>query len=136
MIHPPRDSVQFEAPGDAYRCGGGRGAVLQGAEHGNGVLVWLRYRDSLQTGDYPVLARSDTATARGAAVSVRFMVGGVAHGVALDSGELAVMAPGGRISARARGSGLDVAGAVRVTLDASFDTVPLGTDTITCRAQL
>jgi hypothetical protein len=108
--------------------------VLQGASGGNGVLVWLRYRDSLAVGDQPLLQRADTVSPRGAVVAVRFVSGAAAHGVALDSGTVSVTRAGRgrRISARARGVGLEPVGAGRVAVDASFDGVPLASDTVPC----
>jgi hypothetical protein len=129
--------VRFEAPARADRCGTGQpagGVVLQGASGGNGVLVWLRYRDSLASGDQPLLQRADTMSPSGAIVAVRFVSGSAAHGVPLDSGTVSVTRTGSRLSARARGVGLEVAGAGRVTVDASFEGVPLGGDTVPCRA--
>lgn len=131
---PPRDSLRFETPASASPCREGGAVVLQGVEHGNGVLVWLRFGESLGPGDYPVLARGDTSAPRGGAVSVRFMLGSAAHGLALDSGRVGVEVAGGRLTARAGGSGLDLTGAVRVTLDATFTAVSLGTATVACRA--
>src|SRR2546427_559240 len=86
------------------------GVVLHGASEGNGVIVWLRQRDSFPNGDWPVLQRGDTAAARGAIVAARFMIGEVAHGVPLDSGTVTVTREGGDvISAHAPGSGLELA---------------------------
>jgi hypothetical protein len=126
--------VRFEAPASADRCGvaGAGGVVLHGASGGNGVLVWLRQRDSLPSGDWPVLQRTDTVTARGAIVGARFMISEVAHGVPLDSGAVAVTRAGSGISAHVRGSGLEVAAAGRVSVDAAFDAVALGSDTVSC----
>ncbi len=106
--------------------------MLQGVSGGNGVIVWLRYHGSLASGDWPVLQRADTATAVGAVVGVRFVAGEVVHGVSLDSGAVSVQRVGSLISARARGSGLEVVGAGRVAVDASFEAVPLGSDSVPC----
>src|SRR5947208_4415618 len=40
-------SARFEAGATARRCGSGRGVVVEGVERGNGLLVWLRFPDSL-----------------------------------------------------------------------------------------
>ncbi len=110
--------------------------MLHGASDGNGVIVWLRQRDSFPNGDWPVLQRGDTAAARGAIVAARFMIGEVAHGVPLDSGTVTVtLEGGGVISAHARGSGLELAAAGRVTVDAAFAAVPLGADPVPCGMQ-
>lgn len=129
--------MRFEAPASANRCGGVGlgGVVLRGVNGGNGVIVWLRQRDSLTSGDWPVLQRTDTETARGAIVGARFVIGEVAHGVPLDSGVVTVTPAATVISARARGSGLEIAAAGRVTVDAAFDAVPLGAETVPCWMQ-
>src|SRR5438445_550252 len=89
----------------------------------------------LTSGDWPVVQRTDSVTARGAIVGARFVIGEVAHGVPLDSGVVTVTPAATVISARARGSGLEIAAAGRVTVDAAFDAVPLGTDTVPCWMQ-
>ena len=138
VTRPPKDTVVFEAAASARRCGppppGSGGLVLQGASGGNGALLWLRFppSDSLASGEWPMLQRADTGARRGAVVGVRFMLGEVAHGAALDSGAVSLTRAGQRLSVRARGVGLEVAGAGRVAVDASFEAVPLGDDTVPC----
>jgi hypothetical protein len=99
------------------------------------VVVWLRTRDSLVSGTWQLLQRGDTVSPRGATVGARFMVGDVAHGVALDSGAVVVARTGGAFSVTASGTGLEVA-AGRVTVDASFDAVPIEPDTVSCVPRL
>ncbi len=131
VTRPPKDTVRFTAPARASRCGAARGLLLQGATGGNGVMVWLRSRDSVASGPWPLLQRGDTASPRGATVGARFMVGDVAHGVALDSGTVAVGRTAGAISVTASGAGME--GTVgRVTVEASFDAVFVGPDTVPC----
>lgn len=127
--------MRFEAPALASRCSAsaGGGVVLQGATGGNGVLVWLRYHDSLAAGEWPLIQGTDTVSPRGAQVGVRFMIGALAHGVGLDSGAVRVSKTGRFLAIGLRGSGLEAVGAVRVALDARFDAVPLGRDTVSCR---
>jgi hypothetical protein len=109
--------------------------LLQGAREGNGVVVWLRARDSLAGGQWPLLQRGDTVSPRGATVGVRYVLSEVAHGLTLDSGAVEVRQTGGVITVVARGTGLEVAAAGRVTLTASFDSVPLEADTVSCRGR-
>jgi hypothetical protein len=137
VIRPPHDTVRFETAASAGRCAalGLGGLVLQGTRDGNGVVLWLRFPDSLASGDWPLLQRADTTTLRGAIVGVRFMAGDVAHGAALDSGAVAVTRTGATVTARVRASGLEVVGATRVTLDAAFQSMPLDADTVPCRPQ-
>lgn len=138
------DTVRFQAPAAASRCGRPKfGLLLHGSEGGNGVLIWLRSASPLTAGEFPLLTRADTDALRGATVAVRFGVGEAAHGVTLDSGGVAVTQTEPALSARARGSGLDAVGvgrlaaggAGRVALDASFESVPLGADTVACQVQ-
>jgi len=97
------------------------------------MLLWLRYGDSLASGDYPVLVRGDTATSHGAVVGVRFMTGALTHGAALDSGVVTVSRARDRLAARARGSGQEVGGQRRATVEAEFDALVIGGDTVPCR---
>jgi hypothetical protein len=131
---PGVDSARFEATATARRCGSGRGIVLEGVERGNGVLVWLRFPDSLSAGPYQVRARGDTTTLRGAVTSVRWVQGNVAHGIVLDSGAVMVTPVAGRLTVRAQGSGLEYAGARRAGVDAVFEQVRLAAETTGCGA--
>jgi len=135
---PHRDTIRFDAPARAKRCSGGpgrAGLLLQGSSEGNGVVVWLRGSgaDSLAGGPWPLLQRGDTVSPHGATVGVRYMMSDVAHGLALDSGAVEVRQTGGAITLIARGTGMETMAAGRVALEASFDAVPLETDTLSCR---
>jgi len=132
LVVQPHDTLQFTASATAQRCTAGRGFLLEGADGGNGVLLWLRSVDSVVGGDYPVLTRGDTTTPRGVTGGVRFMLLAADRGVALDSGVVTVASAGGRIDAHARGSGIDPGPGQRVALEASFQAVPLTTDTASC----
>jgi hypothetical protein len=109
--------------------------VLQGSEGGNGVLVWIRSGDSIAAGVFSLLARGDSTSTHGATVAVRFMVGDLAHGLTLDSGEVSLSSAGSVLSAAASGSGVEVGGRGRVALEASFTSVPLGSDTVPCQVR-
>jgi hypothetical protein len=98
-------------------------------------VVWLRTPDSLMAGTWQLLQRGDTVSPRGATVGARFIVGDVAHGVALDSGTVAVGRADGAFSVTASGTGFEV-GAGRVALEASFEAVPVGPDTVPCVPRL
>jgi hypothetical protein len=131
----PKDTVRFEAPARARRCSGGRGGVLlQGASGGNGVAVWLRSPDAIASGPWPLLQRGDTVTPRGAIVGVRYNVGDYAHGAPLDSGAVRVTRTGDVITLVARGGGLDGAAHGRLSVEATFEAVPLAADTVSCRS--
>jgi len=133
VAFPPQDTVRFTAPASARPCGQPGALVARGSAGGNGVLLWLRYRDSLASGDYPVLVRGDTATPPSAVVGVRFMTGALTHGTALDSGVVTVSRAGERLTARARGSGQEVGGARRARVEADFEALVIGRDTVPCR---
>lgn len=126
--------MSFALGAAARGCSGGRALLLQAAdERGNGVLVQLRFGDSLVAGRFPLIALGDSITPRGANVATRYMKGDIAHGFALDSGAVDLTAAGSALSARVRGSGLE--GAVRVAVEATFDDLPRPApgDTVPCR---
>ncbi len=138
IIRQSRDTLRFEAAAVANRCGRalGDGLVLQGSAHGNGVLVYVRSSDSVPSGEFPLMARADSTTARGAIVTARFQAGDLARGLVLDSGSVAVRRAGDVLTATARGAGAEVAGTGRVALTASFESVRIGPDTVQCTARL
>ena len=141
VAFPRQDTVRFEAPARARPCSSGsgkEGLLLQGSAGGNGVILWLRGSGggSPAAGPWPLLQRGDTVSPRGATVGVRYMMKDVARGFTLDSGVVEVRATGAVLTVVARGTGLETAAAGRVTLDASFDAVPLATDTVSCRTTL
>ena len=109
--------------------------MLEGVNDGNGTLVWLRYGDSVAAGGYSLLAPRDTLSVRGAAVSIRYMTGDLAHGFSLDSGSVAVTERGNRLAARVRGSGLETAGGFRVGVAATFERLAVAAETVACRVQ-
>jgi hypothetical protein len=132
VVRPDPDTLRFEVPAAALRCSNGNAVLLQGAdERGSGVLVRLRYRDSLVAGVFPFIALGDSIAPRGANVAVRYMKGDVAHGLALDSGAVDLTTTGDTLAARVRGSGLEAS--VRVAVDASYTPMPLSADTTPCR---
>ena len=100
---------------------------------GNGVLVYLRYGDSLTSAAYPVIALGDTVATRGALVALRYMVRDVARSFSVDSGAVEVRRGPRELTARVAGSGLDAA--VRTPVTAEYSDVPLPADTVQCRAQ-
>jgi hypothetical protein len=103
---------------------------------GSGVLVRLRYRDSLVTATYPIIVPRDTTTP-GATVAVRYLLRDVAHAFFFDSGTVQLRREGGRakISGRIEGSGIE--NAIRTPTRIEYHDVPLArpTDTVFCVAQ-
>jgi hypothetical protein len=133
VARPHADTIAFAVPAAAQQCTGRRAILLQAAdERGSGVLALLRYGDSLTTGPFPLLALGDSLTPRGANVAVRYMKGDVAGGVSLDSGAVELTATRDGLTARVRGSGLEVG--LRVAVDATFEGVPrpAAGDTVPC----
>jgi len=141
MTRSSKDTVRFEAPVRAYRCTRPRaqivgGLLLQGVNDGNGIVVWLRTPDSITLGAWPLLQRGDTLSPRGATLGVRFMIGDAAHGAPLDSGTVWVTRADSAVALAARGTGTEALTSTHMTVEATFDAVRIGTDTVSCRSQL
>jgi len=133
VMRPLFDTLHFAVPAAAHHCASGRALLLEAlSEQGNGVLVLLRYGDSLAVGPVPLIALGDSVTPRGANVGVRYMKGDIAHGVLLDSGAVEVTAVGPALAARVRGSGLEFG--QRLGVDAAYTGVrrPPPGDTVPC----
>jgi len=133
-----RETVYFDAPGQARRCAGKSrqpGVMIEGIALGNGILMLAR---GLDTGSvsYPVLPRGDSTTYRGSMVSSRYMLNEIARGVALDSGTLQLQHAANQFSGRVAGSGLDYTVGRRVSLEVTFDSVPMMAETIPCQVKL
>lgn len=103
---------------------------------GSGVLVRLRYRDSLVTATYPIIVPRDTTTP-GATVAVRYLLRDVAHAFFFDSGTVQLRREGGsaKISGRIEGSGIE--NAIRTPTRIEYHDVRLAppADTVSCVAQ-
>jgi hypothetical protein len=133
IARPLFDTLHFALPAAAHHCKGRRALLLEAAtEQGNGVLVLLRYGDSLAVGPVPLIALGDSITPRGANVAVRYMKGDIAHGVSLDSGVVDLTATGDVLAARVRGAGLETG--QRIFVDATYGGVrrPSPGDTVPC----
>ena len=131
------DTVGFRIPVRARRCAGDRGVVLDGALHGNGLLIWLR--DGVgppDGGNYPLLSRGDSAAPRGAIASVRYILGTVAHGVIVDSGSATLTREQPPYAVHLKGNGAEVAIPGRRSVEMTVDDTPLERDTVNCVVQL
>jgi hypothetical protein len=131
------DTVGFRIPVRARRCADDRGVVLDGALHGNGLLVWLR--DGVgppDGGTYPLLSRGDSAAPRGAIASVRYILSTVAHGVIVDSGSATLTRDQAPYAVHVTGNGAEVAIPGRRSVEVTADNVPLERDTVNCAVQL
>jgi len=131
VISIEKDTVRFALPARARYCDDRRSVLLESVSPwGNGILVRLRYGDSLASGTYAVISPGDTTT-RGASVGLRYMVRDVAHSVTEDSGSVEVRRGTRQFDALAKGWGLDRT--VRVPITAEYTGVPLRADTVPCR---
>ena len=133
---PPHDSTELTLRGSVHPCRGVPAIALTGVDGGNGVLILVRTGKGPAVGDYSIVVRGDSTSSRGAMMSTRFMLGEIARGFGLDSGKITVTVAGSRVSATARGSGLDYSAGQRVNLAASATALPMSNDTASCRVQL
>jgi hypothetical protein len=132
IAFPHSDTIRFSLPATTHRCGDGRSILVESVSpEGSGVLLQLRYSDSLVSDSYPVLAPGDTAAARGAIVAVRYLMRDVAHGFALDSGRVDVHRAGATIGASVTGSGIE--NSIRAPTHLEYRDVRLETDTVPCK---
>ena len=131
IAFPPKDTIRFDLPASALRCTGENSILLQAASpEGSGVLIRLRYRDSLMSDSFPVVSADDAATTPAAVVAVRYFVHETLHSFVMDSGLVHVRRDRGAVSARVQGSGLE--NAIRTPSRVEFEAMPLRADTVTC----
>jgi hypothetical protein len=135
VLSRSRDTVRFEVPVVAHRCGDGRGLLLHGAREGQGVLVWLRGGYPPDTGAYPLLPRGDSVALRGVIAAVRFQLGDVPHGLMLDDGSASVTSATPQFALHVRGIGLETSVAEQRTAELTLERVPLAPDTVPCRVR-
>lgn len=134
IAFPPKDTVLLDLPATARHCGDRRSLLLESlSPEGSGVLLRLRYRDSLTSDSFPIVGPGDTATAPAAIVAIRFFVRDVPRGYVLDSGTVNVRREGNRITARTDAVGVE--NAIRIPARLEYGDVPIGTDTVSCSYQ-
>lgn len=129
------DTARFEVPVVAQTCAGGAGVLVHGEQRGDGLLVWLRGGVPPDTGTYVLLTRGDTVTTRGAMVTMRFMVGDVAHGFALDDGAATVVRVVPALELHVSGRGLEMSPPGQRSAEVDFLHVSIDPDTISCRVR-
>jgi hypothetical protein len=103
---------------------------------GSGVLVRLRFRDSLLPGSYPIVVPGDTAApSPSAMVAVRYLIREMPHGFFFDSGAVQVRRDGTKLGGRADGSGSE--SGIRTPTHIAYHDValPAPTDTVPCAFQ-
>jgi hypothetical protein len=131
---PHSDTIRLALPASMHRCSDGRSALLEAeSPEGSGVLVRLRYRDSLTSDSLPVVVPGDTALVPAATVAVRYLIRDTPHAFVLDSGRVIVRLERARISANIAGSGLENANRTPARIE--FRDVPLATDTVPCHLE-
>jgi hypothetical protein len=130
------DTVRFEVPVVAQRCGPGHGLLLHGEQRDLGVLVWLRDAGNPDTGTYPLVSRGDTETVRGAIAAVRFLVGGLASGITINDGSVTLTRATPPLALRAEGMGVETRLAQQRFAELTVEGVPLLPDTTPCLVEL
>jgi hypothetical protein len=132
VAFPPRDTIRLSLPATTHRCTDGRSILLEAVSpEGSGVLVRLRFRDSLVSSSYPVVPPGDT-TAPGAVVAVRYLLRDATHAFTFDGGTVQVRREGDKVSGRAVGSGIE--NAIRTPTRIQYRDVrlPERSDTVPC----
>jgi hypothetical protein len=131
IAFPPKDTIRLSLPATSAWCSDGRSLLLESlSPEGSGVLVRLRYRDSLSSDSVPIVIPGDTAAVPAAVVGIRFFVHDTPHGYSLDSGSVRVQRDGSEL--RISGAGIGVENAIRIRAQIESRDVPIGTDTVPC----
>jgi len=133
IAFPPKDTIWLSLPATTVWCkGGGRRSLLVEAlnPEGSGVLVRLRYRDSLTADSFPILMPGDTGAATGAVVALRFFLHDTPHSYTLDSGRVRVQRTADAISVS--GIGVGVESAIRIRAQITSRDIPMGRDSVSC----
>ncbi len=131
VAFPPHDTIRFALPAVTRHCSDGRSLLLEAIDpEGSGVLVRLRYGDSLISDSFPIVSPGDTAPVPAATVAIRYFIRDTPRGYSLDSGRVHLRRTGDKLDARAEGKGLE--NAIRIPAQAEYRDVPIGTDTVPC----
>lgn len=134
VAFPPKDTILLELPAATRPCSDGRSLLFEAlSPEGSGVLLRLRYRDSLSSDSFPIVVPGDTAAVPAATVAIRYFIRDTPHGYVLDSGSVHVRRSGDKIEARAQGAGLE--NAIRIPARVEFRDVPIERDTVPCPYQ-
>ena len=135
VAFPSHDTVRVSLPAAMHRCTAGRSVLLEGVTpEGSGVLMRLRYRDSLVSGTYPIVVPADTTTL-GAAVALRYLLRDVAHAFFFDSGSVELRRDGAKIDGRIRGSGIENGIRAPTRIEYHDVSLPHQSDTVSCAYQ-
>jgi hypothetical protein len=131
ITFPPQDTILLALPASTSWCDDGHSLLIEALHpEGSGVLVRVRYTDSLTTDSLPIALPDDTAAAPAAVVGIRFFLHDSPHSYSLDSGRVHVQRQAS--SVRVTAAGVGVENAIRLRAQLESRDVPLGTDTVPC----
>jgi hypothetical protein len=131
IAFPPNDTIRFSLPATSSWCNDGHSLLLEALHpEGSGVLVRVRYRDSLTSDSLRIVVPDDTVTVPAAVVGIRFFVHDTPRGYSLDSGRVHLQRRGTNIRVTAAGTGVE--SAIRIHAQLESRDVPIGTDTVSC----
>jgi hypothetical protein len=131
IAFPPKDTIRISLPATSSWCKDGHSLLLEALDpEGSGVLVRVRYRDSLTSDSLPIVLPDDTAAVPAAVVAIRFFVHDTPHAYSLDSGRVHLQRQ--RTTIRVSAAGIGVEKAIRIRAQLESRDVPLGTDTVPC----
>jgi hypothetical protein len=134
IAFPPKDTIRFALPVTTHRCSDDHSLLIEAlSPEGSGVLLHLRYRDSVIPDSFPAVVPGDTATVPGASVAMRYFLREAPHGFVVDSGSVRITRRGDKIAVRVEGSGLE--NAIRTPTRLQYHDVPLRGDTVPCGYQ-
>lgn len=134
VAFPPKDTILFDLPAATRLCSDRRSLLLESlSPEGSGVLLRLRYGDSLITDSLPIVTPDDTGAVPAAVVAIRFFIRDVPRAYTLDSGTARLRREGNTITAHVAGVG--VQNAIRMPARLEYRDVPIGTDTVSCSYQ-
>jgi hypothetical protein len=133
IAFPPKDTIRFSLPASSSWCRDGHSLLLEALQpDGNGVLVHVRYGDSLPSDSLPIVLPDDGVTVPAAVVGIRFFPHDTPRSYSLDSGRVQLQRQGANI--RMTVAGIGVESAIRIRAQIEAHDVPLGTDTVACDA--
>lgn len=129
------DTVRFEVPVVARRCGPGHGLLFQGEQNGAGLLIWLRDTSTPGAGTYPLLSRGDSVTPRGAIATARFLVAQRTGGITIDDGTVTLSRATAPFALQVTGLGVETAFAQQRRATLALENVPLLPDSVPCQVE-
>lgn len=134
VAFPPKDTILFDLPAATRLCSDGRSLLLESlSPEGSGVLLRLRYGDSLTTDSLPIVMPDDTGAVPAAVVAIRFFIRDAPRAYTLDSGTVRLRREGNTITAQVAGVGVE--SAIRMPARLEYQDVPIGSDTVPCNHQ-